>query len=119
MPGTLPASPASTITDDGSMTDVDSIVEALESILEQSTDKDKVKKSIGARLYATARAREPPTSATSSMDADIDEVLQEYEGDADLMSEVMDRMKPLIGGRRKTRKSKRKARKTRTYSRRR
>lgn len=119
MPGTLVASPASTITNPES-SDADMIVEQLGFIIEEAEDKDKVKKSIRARLYATAIAREPSASVTSSMDADIDELLSSYEGDGELMSEVEDRMKGMLGGRRrrKTRKVTKKRQTRRKYSRR-
>lgn len=99
------------------MSDADLLIETLEMILEEAQDKEKVKKSIAARLHAAARARDAPKNM-SSMDADIDEVVDRHEGDDELLAEVIERMKPIIGGRRR-RKTRKVTKMRRKYSRRR
>ncbi len=90
----------------------------LKALVDSANDKDAVKKSIGARLYANATMGGPPV-ATSSKDAEIDAIIVEFGGDDEMSQEVMDEMKKMGGKRRRTRKSTKKPKKTRKYSRRR
>ncbi len=86
----------------------DTYATRLKQLIDSAQDKDAVKTSIGARLYANStmtgnQARLP----TSSKDAEINTIIAEFEGDAEMSSDVEDALKK-IGGRRrrKTRKSK-------------
>jgi hypothetical protein len=101
----------------------------LQALIDSASDKEEVRKSIGARLYlnATMGSNVPPKS---SKDAEIDAIIREFEGDNEMSSEISDLMQ-IDGGRRKKRKTRRggktggrrkltrKTRKTRKYSRRR
>jgi hypothetical protein len=105
-------------------------VDRLKALIDSADDKDAVKNSIGARLYANATMSGSRDLPTSSKDAEIDEIIAEFEGDSDMSTEVNEGLDELVGGRRKrkvrktrkTRKPTRKSRqlkKTRKYSRRR
>ena len=105
------------------------LVEALTMILDEAQDKENVKRSIKARLLAAATMGAPAPTNMSSMDADINDAIEPYEGDADVLGEVQEKMEQqLQGGARKQRKTRklrklkrksRQPRKTRKYSRRR
>ena len=103
------------------------LIEQLTMILEEAEDKENVKRSIKARLNAAAQMADSAPANMSSMDADIDDTIEPYEGDADLLGEVADRMEAQLqegAGRkkrkaRKTRKVTKKSKKSRKYSRRR
>lgn len=99
------------------------LAEQLTMILEEASpeDKENVKRSIKARLFAAAQMSSPAPANMSTMDADIDDAIEPYESDAGLLGEVKDLMGNLLmGGRKKkTRKVTRKSKKSRKYSRRR
>ena len=89
-----------------------------QKLIDSASDKEAVRSSIGARLYlnATMGGNVPPTS---SKDAEIDAIISEFEGDADMSGSISRALKLAGGKRRRTRKLTRKTRKTRKYSRRR
>lgn len=105
-------------------------VRRLKALIDSADDKDAVKKSIGARLYANATMSGNTNLPTSSKDKEIDDIIGEFEGDDEMSGEVSEALDELDGGRRKrktrktrkqrkpTRKS-RQLKKTRKYSRRR
>lgn len=84
---------------------------------------EEVKSSIGARLYANSTMMGNRDNLPKSCkDAEIDAIIDEFEGDDEMSSDVKDAMEAAgKGGKihRKTRKTTRKTRKTRRYSRRR
>jgi hypothetical protein len=82
----------------------------LNNLIHEAEDKADVRKSIYARLYANATMSSglPPQS---SKDQEIDQIISEFEGDADTSAEVEEELKKL-GGRRR-RKTKRRAKKSR------
>lgn len=95
-----------------------SYVKRFRELIRMASDAEAVKKSIGARLYANASMSGSTDLPTSSKDAEIDAIIQEFEGDADMSSKISSKLR--LGGKR-TRKLKRKSRqprKTRKYSRR-
>lgn len=98
--------------------DVHDIVLRLYDIIQSANDKEAVRTSVYAALYNNATMSSKPLPP-SSKNAEIEEVIAEIEGDADLSSEIEDRLKQQGARRRKTKKSKKRARKTRKYSRRR
>lgn len=81
---------------------INAYVRRLKNLIDSASDKDAVTLSIGARLYANATMSGNRNLPTSSKDIEIEEVINEFEGDADLSAEIMTRLK-----------------KTQTYSRRR
>ena len=105
-------------------------VDRLKALIDSADDKDAVKKSIGARLYANATMSGNTNLPTSSKDKEIDDIIGEFEADDEMSGEVSEALDELDGGRRKrkqrktrkqrkpTRKS-RQLKKTRKYSRRR
>ena len=98
--------------------DVHDIVLRLYDIIQSANDKEAVRTAVYAALYKNATMSSKPLPP-SSKNEEIEEVIAEFEGDADLSSEIEDKLKQQGARRRKTKKSKRKARKTRKYSRRR
>jgi len=92
----------------------------LKALVDSATDKDAVKNSIGTKLYENgSMGLDNPNAPTSSKDAEIDAIIGEFEGDAEMSADVENAMKKMGGKKRRTRKLKRKTRKTRKYSRRR
>lgn len=97
----------------------------LQSLIDSATDKDAVKTSIGARLYDNSTMSGKPMP-TSSKDSEIDAIIGEFEGDAEMSGEVSEAL-GMEGGRkkrkakktRKSKKSRKTPKKTRKYSRRR
>lgn len=92
--------------------DVHDIVLRLYDIIQSANDKDAVRTAVYAALYKNATMSSKPLPP-SSKNAEIEEVISEFEGDADLSSEIEDRLKQQGARRRKTRKSKKASRKTR------
>lgn len=90
----------------------------LYDIIQSANDKEAVRTSVYAALYNNATMSSKPLPP-SSKNAEIEEVIAEFEGDADLSSEIEDKLKQQGARRRKTKKSKKTAKKTRKYSRRR
>lgn len=90
------------------------IVQRLYDIIQSASDKEAVKTAVHAALYnnATMSSRPLPPSSKNS---EIEDIILEIEGDADMSSEVAEKLKQR-GARRKTKKQ---ARKSRKYSRRR
>lgn len=82
-----------------------SYAKRLRGLIDTATDKDAVRKSIGARLYANASMGNYPNLPTSSKDVQIDAILSEFEGDDEISADVT----KMIGGRkhRKTRRRRR------------
>ena len=97
--------------------EVDEIVRRLYELIQTANDKKAVKKAVHAALYNNATMSSKPLPR-SSKNAEIEEIITEFEGDSDLSTEIDEALKQQ-GARRKTKKSKKVARKTRKYSRRR
>ena len=96
----------------------DEIVRRLYDIIQSANDKEAVKKAVHAALYLNATMSSKPLPR-SSKNAEIEGIIAEFEGDADLSTEIDEKLTQQGARRRKTRKSKKRARKTRKYSRRR
>lgn len=86
-------------------------VDRLKALIDSADDKDAVKDSIGARLYANATMSGNTNLPTSSKDKEIDAIINEFEGDDEMSGEVSEALDELDGGRRK--RKQRKTRKTR------
>lgn len=98
--------------------DVDEIVRRFYDIIQSAEDKDAVRRAVYAALYINATMSSAPLPP-SSKNAEIEDIISEFEGDADLSSEIDDKLKQQGARRRRTKKSKKMAKKTRKYSRRR
>lgn len=96
------------------MSEEDEIVQRLYDIIQSASDKEAVKKAVYAALYNNAAMSSRPLPP-SSKNSEIEDIVLEFEGDADLSAEVEKKLKQR-GARRKTKK---RARKSRKYSRRR
>jgi hypothetical protein len=105
------------------------LIEELTMIIDEATDKAAVKQSIKARLNAAAQMSAPAPSNMSTMDTDIDDAIEPYESNADLLGEVASSMSAQLEGGRKRKTRRRggklgarrksmKSRKHRKYSRR-
>jgi outer membrane protein assembly factor BamE (lipoprotein component of BamABCDE complex) len=106
------------MTQDGS--EVDEIVRRLYDIIQSANDKKAVKKAVHAALYNNATMSSKPLPR-SSKNAEIEEIIVEFEGDSDMSTEIDEKLTQQgarRASRRKTRKSKKQAKKTRKYSRR-
>lgn len=91
----------------------DEIVRRLYDLIQSANDKEAVKKAVYAALYNNATMSSRPLPP-SSKNAEIEEIVSEFEGDADMSSEIDDKLKQQgARRRRKTKKSKKRARKTR------
>lgn len=95
----------------------DEIVRRLYDIIQSANDKKAVKKAVHAALYNNATMSSKPLPP-SSKNAEIEEIIVEFEGDSDMSTEIDEKLTQQGARRRKTRKSKKQARKTRKYSRR-
>ncbi len=98
--------------------DTDEIVRRLYDLIQSANDKQAVMLAVHAALYNNASMSSKPLPP-SSKNAEIEEIIGEFEGDSDLSSEIDEKLKQQGARRRKTKKSKKVARKTRKYSRRR
>lgn len=96
----------------------DEIVRRLHDLIQSANDKEAVKKAVHAALYNNATMSSRPLPP-SSKNAEIEEIVSEFEGDADMSSEIDEKLKQQGArrvsrvSRRKTKKLKKRARKTR------
>lgn len=81
---------------------IDDYLRRFKELIASAPDKKAVQTSIGARLHVNGTMNANPNLPKSSKDIEIEEIISEFEGDADMSAEITKHLRT-----------------TRTYSRRR
>jgi hypothetical protein len=74
---------------------IDDYLRRFKELIASASDKEIVKISIGARLYANATMSGNPNLPKSSKDMEIEEIIHEFEGDADISAELTTRVRKI------------------------